>query len=115
ETLPTWLVSIGASPGVGASPGDGGQVLGDGEMRFSPTPNTQHPTPGEAPAPNTQHPTPASAASLALLLRQAPNPVIARVERGKLLLDPRTVLEGEEGILLEVVIKVCSSYVKRDE
>ena len=49
------------------------------------------------------------------LTRQAPNPVIARVERGKLLLDPRTVLEGEEGILLEMVIKVCSSYVKGDE
>ena len=43
------------------------------------------------------------AAELARLLRQAPTPVIARVERGSLLLDPRTVLEGEEDRLLAEV------------
>ena len=39
----------------------------------------------------------------AALLRQQPTPVIARVEAGVLLLDPRTVLEAEEQVLLELL------------
>ena len=44
----------------------------------------------------------------AALLRQQPTPVIARVEAGVLLLDPRTVLEAEEQVLLETLVRVLS-------
>jgi len=44
-----------------------------------------------------------AAGEMASRLRQAATPVIARVERGALLLDPRTVLEGEEEELLKSV------------
>jgi L-seryl-tRNA(Ser) seleniumtransferase len=44
-----------------------------------------------------------SAGELAARLRHAAIPVIARVERGALLLDPRTVLEGQEEELLKSV------------
>jgi hypothetical protein len=36
-------------------------------------------------------------------LRRAVTPVIARVEQGALLLDPRTVLEGEEDALIRAL------------
>ena len=42
----------------------------------------------------------------AALLRHQPTPVIARVEAGVLLLDPRTVLEAEEQVLLETLVRV---------
>lgn len=44
----------------------------------------------------------------AALLRQQPTPVIARVDAGVLLLDPRTVLESEEQVLLESLLRVLS-------
>jgi len=44
-----------------------------------------------------------SAGELAGRVRESATPVIARVERGALLLDPRTVLEGEEEELLRGV------------
>ncbi|MDQ3929702.1 MAG: hypothetical protein M3328_11230, partial [Chloroflexota bacterium] len=36
-------------------------------------------------------------------LRRTTHPVIARVEKGLLLLDPRTVAEEEEGLLLDML------------
>lgn len=39
-------------------------------------------------------------------LRAAPHPVVARVNRGKLLLDLRTVFEDQESILLETLAEV---------
>jgi L-seryl-tRNA(Ser) seleniumtransferase len=42
-------------------------------------------------------------------LRHAETPIIARVDRGAVLLDPRTVLEGDEDRLMEGVTKVRSS------
>jgi L-seryl-tRNA(Ser) seleniumtransferase len=44
-----------------------------------------------------------AAGELAERMRHADVPVIARVERGRLLLDPRTVLEGEEEALMKVL------------
>lgn len=44
-------------------------------------------------------------------LRQLPRPIIARVAEGKVLLDPRTVLAGEELILLEGVQSVLRQRV----
>jgi len=44
-----------------------------------------------------------AAGDLATRLRHAPTPVIARVERGSLLLDPRTVLDGQEETLLKAI------------
>jgi L-seryl-tRNA(Ser) seleniumtransferase len=42
---------------------------------------------------------------LAEALRKSPIPIIGRVERGALLLDPRTVLEGQEETLLSEVVR----------
>jgi seryl-tRNA(Sec) selenium transferase len=39
-------------------------------------------------------------------MRQQPTPVIARVEAGVLLFDLRTVLEAEEQVLLETLVRV---------
>jgi len=50
------------------------------------------------------------AGKLAHALRTAPTPIIARVEQGALVIDPRTVLEGQEDVLLAEVVR-C---VKRD-
>jgi L-seryl-tRNA(Ser) seleniumtransferase len=50
------------------------------------------------------------AGQLARALREAQTPIVARVEHGTLLLDPRTVLEGHEETLLAEVVR-C---VKRD-
>jgi L-seryl-tRNA(Ser) seleniumtransferase len=43
--------------------------------------------------------------SLARRLRLSSPPVFARIAKGQLLIDPRTVLPGEEAILIEVVVK----------
>jgi L-seryl-tRNA(Ser) seleniumtransferase len=50
----------------------------------------------------------------AALLRRQPTPVIARVEAGVLLLDPRTVLETEERVLLENLVGVLESRATDD-
>jgi L-seryl-tRNA(Ser) seleniumtransferase len=81
ETLPTWVVSITPS----ASEQAGNKPLAprnDGESQ---------------------------AGRLARLLRSASTPIIARVDRGRVLLDPRTVLPGEEGLLLEEVAAAFAS------
>ena len=49
-----------------------------------------------------------SAGEMAVSLRQAATPVIARVERGALLLDPRTVLDGQEEELLKSVASAAT-------
>lgn len=40
---------------------------------------------------------------LARRLRSHTPPVFARVHKGQLLVDPRTLLEGEEGVLVEAM------------
>ncbi|HEX8220580.1 MAG TPA: L-seryl-tRNA(Sec) selenium transferase [Chloroflexia bacterium] len=57
------------------------------------------PRPGSA-SPNRAR----QAGEWAARLRQSPTPVIARVERGLLLVDPRTVAEDEERILLDALL-----------
>ena len=47
---------------------------------------------------------PIEAGAFAAALRAAPTPVIARVEEGRLLLDPRTVLARQEERLLEALL-----------
>ncbi|MEO8287197.1 MAG: L-seryl-tRNA(Sec) selenium transferase [Chloroflexota bacterium] len=49
-----------------------------------------------------------AAGDLAERLRHAGTPVIARVDRGALLLDPRTVLSGQEDILLQAVVAAAA-------
>jgi L-seryl-tRNA(Ser) seleniumtransferase len=81
ETLPTWVVSITPS----ASEQSGNKPL---------APRNE----GES-----------QAGRLARLLRSASTPIIARVDRGRVLLDPRTVLPGEEGLLLVEVAAAFAS------
>ncbi len=47
----------------------------------------------------------ADPAALLAALRRAPAPVVARIADGAVVLDPRTVLDGEEGALLEALEK----------
>ena len=47
--------------------------------------------------------------AFAARLRQLPLPIIARVENGAVLLDPRTVLEGEAALLIDGVKAVISN------
>jgi L-seryl-tRNA(Ser) seleniumtransferase len=54
------------------------------------------------------HPRSEDAGHMAARLRSALVPVIARVEEGSLLLDPRTVLDGQDGLLLEEVTQAYS-------
>ena len=48
-----------------------------------------------------------SAAELAARLRRSRPPVIARVERGEVLLDLRTVLEGEDELVSKAFEKIA--------
>ena len=49
------------------------------------------------------HSVTAAVGAIAARLRLASPPVVGRVDRGRLLLDPRTVLPGEEEVLLEAI------------
>ena len=48
-------------------------------------------------------PTSASAASVATALRMGEPSVVGRVEKDEVLLDPRTVAEGEDASLIDAV------------
>jgi seryl-tRNA(Sec) selenium transferase len=50
-----------------------------------------------------------SAENLEALLRRASPPVIARVEGGHVLLDLRTVLEGQDEQIAEIFGKISSA------
>ena len=77
ETLPTWLLALGWRPG------------------------SQSGATSPAPRPPARSSQARSAAGeLAARLRQGDPPVIARVEQGLLLLDPRTVAPADESTLL---------------
>lgn len=54
------------------------------------------------------------AGAVAARLRRGPIPIIARVERGMLLLDPRTVLEEQEQMLLDGIIRLLEPDSKAD-
>jgi len=49
-----------------------------------------------------------SADQMALRLREQTPPVFARIEENRVLIDPRTLLEGEEGILVVAIIEAFS-------
>ena len=81
--------------------GPGRSTIGGGSL-----PGETLPTWVVSVAPDAGESTPEQAAGeLAARLRHADTPVIARVEHGRLLLDPRTVLEGEEEALCAAVIR----------
>ncbi len=86
-TARRWLAALAArTPGAGVRPGE--SAVGGGTL------------PGETlPTWLLTLPTPDPAALLAAL-RRAPVPVVARILDGAVVLDPRTVLDGEEAGLL---------------
>ncbi|HET6262563.1 MAG TPA: L-seryl-tRNA(Sec) selenium transferase, partial [Chloroflexia bacterium] len=60
------------------------------------------------PQPGSGSPSPArQAGEWAARLRHSPTPVIARVERGLLLVDPRTVADDEERTLLVALLSTA--------
>ncbi len=76
---------------------DGASQMGSGSL-----PTQSLPTRLVALAPRCQ-----SAAALAKRLRQGSPSVIARVKADQVLIDPRTLLEGDEAILIEAVARTC--------
>jgi L-seryl-tRNA(Ser) seleniumtransferase len=56
----------------------------------------------------------ASPDELARRLRLGEPPVIGRIEEGRFLLDPRTVLPGEDEELLQAIKRTCESSVAHD-
>lgn len=67
------------------------------------------------PGPHSSAPYSAEEAGMAAArLRRAPLPIVARVERGRLLLDPRTVLEEQEQMLLDELIRSLVPEDKSD-
>jgi L-seryl-tRNA(Ser) seleniumtransferase len=85
-----WAAHLRAN-GVEAATVDGRSTVGGGSL-----PGTSLPTKLVA----IDH---AAPDELAALLRRRPLPVIARIQDGRLLLDPRTVLPDQEAALLEAV------------
>ena len=49
-----------------------------------------------------------SAATIARKLRQGKPSVVTRVKTDQVLIDPRTLLDGDEPLLIEAVINVCT-------
>jgi L-seryl-tRNA(Ser) seleniumtransferase len=47
---------------------------------------------------------------LALALRRNEPPIVARIQKGKVLLDPRTILSGEEETVVEAVVAILAGY-----
>jgi len=87
-----WRDALGAGEVVVAESPIGGGTL-PAETRPTRVLGLAHPHPSEA----------------ARLLRKHDPPVIARVEHGRLLLDPRTVLPGEDGYVIEALRKVIGA------
>ncbi len=77
---------------------DGSSQMGSGSL---PTQNL--PTRLVALSPNTD-----SAAMLAKKLRQGKPSVVARVKTEQILIDPRTLLDGDEALLIEAVVQACA-------
>jgi L-seryl-tRNA(Ser) seleniumtransferase len=76
---------------------DGSSQMGSGSM-----PTQNMPTRLVALSPRTE-----STAAIARKLRQGKPSVVARVKANQVLIDPRTLLDGDEALLVEAVIKVC--------
>ena len=76
---------------------DGSSRMGSGSL-----PTQDLPTRIVALSPRTE-----SAATTARKLRQGRPSVVARVKTDQVLIDPRTLLDGDEALLVEAVIKVC--------
>ncbi|HUT92971.1 MAG TPA: L-seryl-tRNA(Sec) selenium transferase [Thermoguttaceae bacterium] len=77
---------------------DGSSQMGSGSL---PTQNL--PTRLVALSPGTD-----SAATIARKLRQGKPSVVTRVKTDQVLIDPRTLLDGDEPLLIEAVINVCT-------
>ncbi len=80
------------------SVGDGSSQMGSGSL---PTQNL--PTRLVALSPRNE-----SSAEVARRLREGKPSVVARVKTDQVLIDPRTLLEGDEALLIEAVAAVCT-------
>jgi len=90
-------VEEGAS-GVAAAATDGFSQMGSGSL---PTQNL--PTRLVAITPQTVGPD-----ELALRLRRYSPPIFTRIRKGQVLVDPRTLLEGEEEVLIQALVEVLA-------
>ena len=99
----TWAERLRAA-GVAAAVVAGQSFVGGGSL-----PGESLPTHVVAIAPRD-----GDADALVARLRAAPTPVIGRIHDGRLLLDPRTVLPGQEEILLQAVMRETRDWRLRD-
>lgn len=93
-----WADSL-TQAGIAATVSDGESTVGGGSL-----PGEVLPTRLVSIEAGTGRSAPAAAGRLAARLRAGDPPVVARVDRGRLLLDPRTVAPSEEPALLAAVI-----------
>jgi L-seryl-tRNA(Ser) seleniumtransferase len=93
--------ALSAQSGLNASVVPGESYLGGGSAPF-------HPIPSMVVAIRPPFSSPIeSEAGLAMALRRGRPPVVARVQKGMVLLDLRTVPEREEPLLLDAIRRVC--------
>jgi L-seryl-tRNA(Ser) seleniumtransferase len=102
ERADTWAASLAATA-VPCEVERGESAIGGGSLPGETLPTwlvSIHPSPSNSTA---------EAGRLAALLREAVIPVIARVERGGLHLDPRTVQDGQETTMLT---EIAEAFIK---
>ncbi len=100
EAVPVWRMIAAEADALRARAEAWRSALGIGEVEASESPIGGGSLPGETRPTSVwslEHP---RASELAQRLRSAEPPIIARVERGRLLLDPRTVLPAEDEPLI---------------
>lgn len=109
ETVPVWRMIAADVDELDARARAWRDALGAGEIEPAESPIGGGSLPAETRPTRVlglAHPHPTEAARL---LRQHEPPVIARVEHGRLLLDPRTVLPGEDGCVIEALRDVIGA------
>ncbi|HLA84249.1 MAG TPA: L-seryl-tRNA(Sec) selenium transferase [Thermoguttaceae bacterium] len=84
-----------AVPGAGVTVVDGCSQMGSGSLPTQNLPTRLV----------TLDPPDGSADGLALALRGCRPPVFARIQKDQILIDPRTVLDGEEPLLVEAIVR----------
>jgi L-seryl-tRNA(Ser) seleniumtransferase len=101
-----WAAILQAD-GVNASVLEGQSTVGGGSLPGEMLPTWLLAVRPQAPAVKRGRGASAAAGEIAAGLRRHNPPVVARVERGSVLLDPRTVGEGEDEAVLDAVRAAC--------
>ena len=104
EDIPIWRMISASSEALAARARRWQEALGAGELRESRSPVGGGSLPGQTIPTTVLTLSPSCGPDrFCHRLRQATTPVVARIERGDVLLDPRTVLPGEDETVIEAL------------